>query len=220
MTDLSTVMQGASARPGLGNRVMMPDLPKAVSGPWGRYYELNTLEGPARIFRRTVAKGVTLDQSGISWVLTNGQEHRRAYQEIRDVHLDIQDRLELGTCRITFASGPGLRVFSIPDGKRYGQFIADLHHRLHGEGLDTIQFHGGSSPRWRVVGLVLMVVSIVFAVLGVGVSLWTDQASLKATVVGPLFMLFAAVAIWRRRPVTYTADQVPQRFFPKSFFSL
>lgn len=212
MTDLSM---------SFGNGITPPAPAMSGSEPAGEYYELTITEGAIRIFGRTFAKGITLEESGLSWVLTNGQARRRPYRDIQSIHLDAQDRPELATCRITFVSGPPLRTACLlnVNGKRYGQFIADLHHRLHAQRIDTIQFHGGRAPLggW-VVGRIMIGACVLFALLGIGIALWTGHTSLKHLVIGPAFMLFAALGIWRSRPVTYTPDQVPERYFPGGFW--
>ena len=94
--------------------------------------------------------------------------------------------MQAWTCNIKFASGPSLWVHSgltvaggptLPinesDGKeRYGQFVEDLHRRLHAAGIDAIAFSGGEKSWLRILHLVGLVLSVLLVLVAIGVAVW------------------------------------------------
>jgi len=189
-----------------------------ASEPAGQHYDVVVIEGPMRLFWSVVAKGIRLDESGLTWIVrSQGQERRRAYRDIRAIHLQILGiRSNLAICRISFDGGLLLQIHSTARNERYRQFVEDLHRRLHSEGIDAIEFRAGSTPRRHTLFLGTVIVMLaLFVLLPIGVAVWRGEwGPLKVALGGGAFTLFFAMLMWRRQPVTYTPDRVPQKFFP------
>ena len=201
-----------------------------TSEPEGERYNLVAIEGAMRAFWSKIARSITLDESGLSWVI-KGQARRRAYREIRAIHLELQGgALQLAVCRIHFVDGPFLQVHSgvnfaggptLPtndsDGKeRYVQFVDDLHRRLLAAGIDTIAF-GAGEKAWRQVLARTMVIVIpaLFILLPIGIAVWHGVWEPLTAVPAGVGTTFLIVWLMRRnRPTTYTPDHVPRQYLP------
>jgi hypothetical protein len=189
-----------------------------VYEPGGQHYDLVVIEGSMRLFWSVVGKGIRLDDSGLAWVLKGqSQERRRDYGDIRAIHLQILGiHSELAICRVGFEGGLLLQVHSTANDEHYGQFVEDLHRRLHSQGIDGIEFRAGNAPRRHTLFLGTVIVMLaLFVLLPIGVAVWRGEwGPLKVALGGGAVTLLFAMLMWRRQPVTYTPDRVPQKFFP------
>ena len=198
--------------------------------PAAEHYNLVAFEGAMRAFWSKIARSITLDESGISWAI-KGQERRRAYREIRGIHLELRGAgLQIAVCRIDFVDGPFLQVHSgvnfvggptLPtndsDGKeRYVQFVDDLHRRLIAAGSDRVVFRAGEQAWRRVLARIMLVfIPALFIVLPIGIAVWRETwEPLKAVAAGVGATFLIAWLMRRNQPTTYAPDRVPRQYLP------